>query len=171
MKLCGCSLQCRLQSNVLRRRAQTGNDWRTVRIMDCLYYSLFTLYINGSWLLEGTAVNISPYVIHRDPEYFSLDPEMFWPDRWIVESGSSYPSSEKMGSVPVKTSQAAFIPFSVGHTNCAGKSLALAEMRAVIVCLIQIFNLRFQEGYDTRKWEEEKADYFVMSSWVSCLSC
>lgn len=67
-----------------------------------------------------------------------------------------------MELVPVKTSHEAFIPFSTGRTSCAGKSLALAEMRAVIVCLIQKFDIRFQDRYDTRRWEKEKVDSFVL---------
>lgn len=107
-------------------------------------------------------MNISPYVIHRDPMYFSPAPETFWPDRWLTKSGSPSPSSEKMELIPVETSHEAFIPFSAGHASCAGKNLALAEMRAVIVCLIQKFDMRLQDGYDTRRWEKEKADFFVL---------
>lgn len=87
---------------------------------------------------------------------------MFWPDRWFVNSGSPNSSSEKVSTVPVTTSQAAFIPFSAGHANCVGKNLAIAEMRAVTVCMMQKFDVRFQDGYDARRWEKEMVDLFVL---------
>lgn len=50
----------------------------------------------------------------------------------------------------------------MGHAICAGKNLALAEMRLVIALLMQKFDLNFAKGYDPRRWEAEMVDLFVM---------
>ena len=54
------------------------------------------------------------------------------------------------------------MPFSQGHANCAGKNLALAEMRVVLALLMQRFEMRFAEGYDLRRWERDMVDLFVI---------
>lgn len=43
-------------------------------------------------------------------------------------------------------SPSAFIPFSWGPALCAGKNLALAEMRAVVAVLMQRFELRLADS-------------------------
>ena len=69
-------------------------------------------------------------------------------------------ASEKSEKVVHHTQ--AFIPFSTGHANCAGKNLALAEMRAVTAVLMQKFDFRFAPGYDPARWEREMVDLFVI---------
>ncbi|KAF8989678.1 high nitrogen upregulated cytochrome P450 monooxygenase 2 [Cyathus striatus] len=98
---------------------------------------------------DGTAVNIPPYAIHRDPRYFSPDPDSFIPDRWI-KVDSSY-----------ETNQAAFIPYSTGPMNCAGKLLAQLELRVVVASLVRDLDFKFQDDWDTLNWEKELEDMFV----------
>ncbi|KAI5120330.1 hypothetical protein M0805_000390 [Coniferiporia weirii] len=108
---------------------------------------------------EGTAVNLPPYVYHRDPRYFFPKPDEFWPDRWLRNTTSA---SEK-GASEVINNVAAFIPFSHGPANCAGKMLALTEIRCVTALLLQRFEMRFAEGYDVRRWNEDMEDSFVLT--------
>ena len=119
-----------------------------------------------SYLPEGTSVNIAPYIMHHNEKYFSPAPDTFWPDRWLKKS-----SSEKLVDSPLSTGDekslfthntSAFIPFSAGHANCAGKNLALAEMRMVTALLMQRFDIRFAPGYDVSRWEREFVDLFVL---------
>ena len=63
---------------------------------------------------------------------------------------------------PVITNTSAFIPFSMGHANCVGKNLALAEIRVVVALLIQKFDMRFVAGYDPARWEKEMVDYMLL---------
>ena len=58
--------------------------------------------------------------------------------------------------------QAAFIPFSHGPYNCVGKNLALLEMKMVICHLLQNFDIRFDERWNTDDWERDMLDVFVM---------
>ena len=99
---------------------------------------------------EGIAVTVPPYAMHRNPRYFSPDPDKFWPDRWLADA--------KEGMV---TDRSAFIPFSTGSAGCVGKPLALVELRVVIASLVQAFDMRFSPGYDAKQWEEDFQDYFV----------
>ena len=81
------------------------------------------------------------YSLQRDPRSFSPLPDTFWPDRWLPSSRSQPHHSAKLASSaadkPRIHNTAAFMPFSQGHANCAGKNLALAEMRVVLALLMQ----------------------------------
>ncbi|KAG7094273.1 hypothetical protein E1B28_007877 [Marasmius oreades] len=103
---------------------------------------------------EDTPVNIPAYVIHRDPRYFSPDPERFWPDRWLDKN--------------VEMNREAFIPFSVGPMGCVGKSVAQLELRCVIATLVQRFDMDFDtaDGWHEDEWEEKLEDCFVFKKGV-----
>ncbi|CAA7262173.1 unnamed protein product [Cyclocybe aegerita] len=104
----------------------------------------------GLFIPEGTAVQVSPYIFHRDPRYFSPRPDEFWPDRWISKDPS------------LMLNRAAFIPFSVGPANCPGKPLAMMELRYITCLLVRTFDMSFADGYDHAHWEEGLFDHFVM---------
>ena len=119
---------------------------------------IYSTILSYSFISEGTAVNVPPYVLHRDPANFSPAPDAFIPERWIRKS-SFYASTP---SEKVRHNTAAFMPFSAGHANCAGKNLALAEMRVVVALLMQKFDFSFAQGYDPRNWERDMVDLFVL---------
>ena len=56
----------------------------------------------------------------------------------------------------------AFIPFSIGSANCAGKPLAMMELRLVTCLLVKTFELSFEDDYDPSRWEDELLDRFVL---------
>lgn len=104
------------------------------------------------FLPESTVFYVPPYVLHRDPRYFSPSPDLFIPDRWLdADDGEKF-----------TTNISAYIPFSTGPANCVGKSLALLEMRMVVATLVQKFDMRLADGYDPSRWEEELQDFFIM---------
>lgn len=55
----------------------------------------------------------------------------------------------------------AFIPFSIGPANCAGKNLAWMEMRMVIVLILRRLDIRLEDGYDPKRWYSDIKDQFV----------
>jgi cytochrome P450 len=57
---------------------------------------------------------------------------------------------------------AAFIPFSYGPTICAGKNLAMMEMRMVLCWLMRRFRFSKAPGVDYREWEGTIQDWFVV---------
>jgi len=117
--------------------------------------------VGAEFIPEGTAINLPPYVIHRDPRYFSPLPDCFIPERWLKQSANE---KEGDGDVKYSTDAGAFVPFAGGFASCVGKNVALSNIRMVIALLMQKFDMRFADGYDPRKWEEDMEEWFVMKT-------
>lgn len=96
---------------------------------------------------EGTQIYLPPYVVQRDSRYFPDSPDSFMPERWLS----------------LQDPPAAFIPFSYGPSNCAGRHLARREMLMVMAVLVRKFNMTFAEGSDWKKWPSTLHDFFVSS--------
>ncbi|KAK7056387.1 hypothetical protein VNI00_002941 [Paramarasmius palmivorus] len=106
--------------------------------------------VGTMFVKEGTAILVPPFVLHRDPRYFSPNPHKFWPERWM-----------QFGKDPeVVLELGAFIPFSTGPANCVGKQLALMELRFVVALLLSRFEINFAAGWDPRSWEANLKDRF-----------
>ncbi|KAJ7865617.1 cytochrome P450 [Mycena olivaceomarginata] len=103
---------------------------------------------------EGTCVVVPPYTMHRDPRYFSPSPDKYLPERWL--------GGDDATGAKFIVNEDAFIPFSTGPANCAGKNLAMLEIRMVVAYVMQAFELRLADGYDEEWWEDELKDYLVM---------
>ncbi len=75
---------------------------------------------------KGTTVLISPYVVHRHPDFWddpeTFDPERFHPDRVVPRQ--------------------AYIPFGSGPRLCIGNSFAMMEMQLILAMTAQAFRLR-----------------------------
>ncbi|KAI0267695.1 high nitrogen upregulated cytochrome P450 monooxygenase 2 [Gloeopeniophorella convolvens] len=99
---------------------------------------------------EQTQVAIHTYSIQRDPRNF-YDEDSFLPQRWLA--------TDKPAGVHNPN---AFIPFSYGPFGCAGKSLALMEMRMLACWLIRRFHFSATPGTDVSAWEEGLKDRFVL---------
>ncbi|KAH9481467.1 Cytochrome P450 monooxygenase FCK2 [Psilocybe cubensis] len=117
----------------------------------------------GSYFLaEGNSAFIPTYSLHRDPRNFSPATDAFYPERWFSEEKRINLEPKVFGNPSEFIhNSAAFIPFSLGPTNCAGKNLAYMEMRMVICMIMQQLDLRFQDGYDPSNWQVDMLDYFV----------
>ena len=78
-----------------------------------------------------------------------------------------YPTGYRGKPVPSGAKEvldlSAFIPFSFGPANCAGRNLALLEMRAVVALLVQRFSMKFADGFDPESWNKNWKDLFVVS--------
>ena len=139
-----------------------------VRMRAVHVYILLTCLVPFSrYFSESTAVLVPPYVIARDPKYFSPAPDSFWPDRWLPSpSPSTLPPSvsDNEKNAPIINNTSAFIPFSFGLGNCSGKGLALMEMRMVVTLLLQRFEMRFADGFDARMWEQHLEDFYVLAN-------
>lgn len=80
----------------------------------------------GVQLDENDSVWFPIYAIHHDPEYFP-EPERFDPERFNEENKNA--------------SMKAFLPFGLGPRNCIGSRFVLMENKAIIVKLLQKFQL------------------------------
>ena len=108
------------------------------------------LLSNNSIIPEWTQIALHTYSIHRDARHFHT-PDAFLPERWF---GKGAPAGEH--------NTAAFFPFSYGPTICAGKNLALMEMRMVLCWLLQHFRFSRAPGVVYEEWEEKIQDWFVV---------
>ncbi len=84
--------------------------------------------IGGYTLPAGSAVVISPYALHRHPEFWER-PEEFDPSRF-----QSPPP-------------AAYIPFGAGPRFCIGNEFAMLEAHLITVMVMQAFQLRLVPGH------------------------
>ncbi|CAB3992331.1 cytochrome P450 4c21-like [Paramuricea clavata] len=87
--------------------------------------------ILGYNIPADSVIVISPYVVHRKPEYWS-DPETFNPDRFLE---SNNPNNRRT-----------FLPFSNGPRFCIGYRFALMEIKVVVATLIREFSFSMIPG-------------------------
>jgi len=91
--------------------------------------------IAGQTIPGNVNAVIPLYAALRDKRYF-VDPDDFHPERW-------YQSDERT----LTDMKAFFYPFWLGSFACAGKELALMQLRAVTAKLVRHFDFELAEGY------------------------
>lgn len=127
-------------------------------------------------LPPGTQVFVPPYALHLDARNFVF-PDVFWPERWLVASGQlplerAQPPRTLAPSDGVEIrlvhNEAAFIPFSHGPMNCAGRGLAMQQLRTVVCALVQRFRIRLSlsEGRAVGRYQEEFRDSYLAANRV-----
>lgn len=88
--------------------------------------------IGGYTISEGTEVLISPYLLHRRPDYFP-DPERFDPERFAPEAEQHLPHF-------------AFLPFGGGPRGCIGYQFALLEGQILLASLARRVKFQLAPG-------------------------
>lgn len=94
---------------------------------------------------------------HHSNELISIDPRAFvQPDDFIPERWTTRPELVLRKDV--------FVPFSHGAYNCAGKPLAMMQLRMVIAMLIRKFELSFTPGKqkECERYIQDQADCFTL---------
>jgi cytochrome P450 len=84
--------------------------------------------LGGFSIAPRTDVFISPYLLHRHPEFWS-DPEEFKPERFA-------------GADTEERHRFAYIPFAVGPRHCIGENIAMFEMLVHMHTMARRFRLR-----------------------------
>ncbi|CAF0803043.1 unnamed protein product [Adineta steineri] len=85
---------------------------------------------SGTQLYAGDEVIIPFMNLARDPRYWSVDPELFYPERFLGED---------------KNHQFyALLPFGSGHRQCIGQDLARFDLKVIIARLMQ--HVTFGDG-------------------------
>lgn len=111
---------------------------------------------------EETEIFVSPYPLHRDPRYFSPEPESFLPERWLRSPCSVSPGFRQLGPYIHNTS--AFIPFSYGPHNCVGRQIAYRQLRYVVCLMMRRFDVQFVNGFRAKDWIKNVCDRLVLST-------
>ena len=84
--------------------------------------------LGGFAIAPRTDVFISPYMLHRHPEFWS-EPEVFRPERFAgADAGERH--------------RFAYIPFAVGPRHCIGENIAMFEMLVHMHTMVRRFRLR-----------------------------
>lgn len=91
--------------------------------------------VNGHPLPAGTTCVISPYVIQRDPQYWT-NPKQFDPDRFMEKRDEP-------------THRMAYLPFSYGAHQCTGMNLAKLEGPLILSLVSKEWNLTLSAEVDT----------------------
>ncbi|CAF1359151.1 unnamed protein product [Rotaria sordida] len=74
-------------------------------------------------LYKDDQIFIPVCILSRDPRYWSIDPELFYPERFLDEDKNHNPY--------------AFLPFGSGHRQCIGQDLARFELKVIVAKLMQ----------------------------------
>ncbi len=88
--------------------------------------------VAGILIPENALVIISPYTMHRHPEFWEA-PAQFNPHRFSVDAVN-------------QRHKFAYIPFGGGPALCIGKNFALIEAQIVLAKLSQVFQFDLLEG-------------------------
>ncbi|TCD71757.1 hypothetical protein EIP91_005523 [Steccherinum ochraceum] len=115
----------------------------------------------SSFVPEDTQVSVNIPLLHRDPRYFYPLPNEFWPDRFLNQATYVTPSGETITKEQLVHDRSAFLPFSAGPQNCAGRAIALQEVRAVLCAVLQRFDIEKAEGFDLDDWDRNLKDCYV----------
>jgi len=83
--------------------------------------------IGGFLIPKGSGVIISPYTLHRHPEFWDR-PGEFLPERFLERD------------------HAAYYPFGAGPRFCIGHEFALAEARVILPMVLRRFELKAEAG-------------------------
>jgi cytochrome P450 len=87
--------------------------------------------VMGYPIPRGALVFVSPWVIHRLPEFWR-DPQAFDPDRWAEEDP--------------RRARGAYLPFSMGQRKCIGDAFAMMEGQLILSTVLQRVHLSLLPG-------------------------
>ncbi|KAK0256182.1 hypothetical protein LTR12_003017 [Friedmanniomyces endolithicus] len=93
-----------------------------------------------------TVVSMQCYTTQRDPIAFP-DPDVFLPGRWLEAE-------------PTTSMKTLFMPFSKGTRACIGKSLAMVELRLVVLGLLSRYEVKLPP--QTTEESMEIRDHFLV---------
>ncbi|KAL5499106.1 hypothetical protein ACEPAH_1624 [Sanghuangporus vaninii] len=89
------------------------------------------LTVCGKTFPEGTVLSTPMYTVHRDPDVWGVDADVFRPERWFELD-------------PVKL-QKSFHPFSFGPRACVGRNLAMLELLIIISSIFRRYDINVEQ--------------------------
>lgn len=93
--------------------------------------------IAGHSVRGGTVVGVNAWVVHRRPEVFGEDVEVFRPERWLVASGKDKGEEERR----IKEMGATMLHFGMGARTCIGKNISLLEVYKLVPTVLRRFEV------------------------------
>ncbi|KAI1424063.1 cytochrome P450 [Xylaria sp. FL1777] len=98
--------------------------------------------IAGHYVRGGTIVGCSAWLIHRRPEIFGDDADVYRPERWLVDESLPEPQREERER-RVREMNGHMFQFGMGARTCIGKNISLLEMYKVVPSLLRRFEVSF----------------------------
>ncbi|KAL5522614.1 hypothetical protein ACEPAG_8631 [Sanghuangporus baumii] len=89
------------------------------------------LTVCGKTFPEDTVLSVPMYTVHRDPDVWGADADVFRPERWFERD-------------PVKL-QKSFHPFSFGPRACVGRNLAMMELLLIISSIFHRYDIVLEQ--------------------------
>ncbi|KAI0439978.1 putative cytochrome P450 [Xylaria telfairii] len=108
------------------------------------------LKISGAFLPAGTIVGMNAWVVHRDPEVFGPDADLWRPERWLDADKEH-----------IRRMDAALLTFGSGHRVCLGKHISYLEIFKLVPTLLQAYDLELVDRGTT--WQVQNR-WFVPQS-------
>ncbi|KAF2183228.1 pisatin demethylase [Zopfia rhizophila CBS 207.26] len=103
--------------------------------------------ILGNYIPGGTIVGCNAWVLHRRPEVFGADVDVFRPERWVEAS------PEKL-----KEMKATMFQFGAGARTCIGKNVSLLEIYKLVPSFLRRFEIELEQPQ--KEWKTHNA-WFV----------
>lgn len=91
--------------------------------------------ILGNFIPGGTIVGCNAWVLHRRPEVFGSDVDVFRPERWIEASAEQQ-----------KLMKATMFQFGAGARTCIGKNVSLLEIYKLVPSFLRRFEVRLRQN-------------------------
>ncbi|KAK5653322.1 hypothetical protein OQA88_9013 [Cercophora sp. LCS_1] len=105
------------------------------------------LEIAGRRIPGGTIVGCSAWVMHRNPDVFGEDVDVYRPERWLVEGDED----RKSGEARVKMMNGMMLQFGMGSRTCIGKNISLLEIYKLVPSMLRRFEIQFDDP--KQEWE------------------
>lgn len=105
------------------------------------------LTINGHYIPGNISVQIPPFAMNRDPRHV-VEPHKFIPERWL-------------GKPELLLRKEVCTPFMTGPYNCAGKALAMMELRSVVGRVVNEFDVKLPEDFEAEKYWNGIKNHFT----------
>lgn len=83
---------------------------------------------DGNFVPPGTAVGMTPYVISRNKDIWSVDVDEFKPERWLQAKGESNITYQDH----LQSFNTNDLTFSGGSRICLGRHLAMVEVYKIV---------------------------------------
>lgn len=96
--------------------------------------------IAGRFVPGGTVVGCSAWLIHRRPEIFGDDVDVYRPERWLVDEALPREQREERER-RVREMNGYMFQFGMGARTCIGKNISLLEMYKVVPSLLRRFEV------------------------------
>lgn len=106
------------------------------------------IVIDRHTISKGTVVGMPQYVLHRDASIYGIDVEAFPPERWLEADTESRKLMER-NFMPVCQALLSVFGLNVTYKKfgkvsraCAGRNLAMLELRTVVTGLLRNFDVQ-----------------------------